>query len=315
MTEHFRHFNARELLLSAASYRSHIRSAGQVLLAMGGALSTAEIGRSLAQMIRQRKVHAISCTGANLEEDFYRLIASQHFVDVPHYRELTPSHEVEFYHRGLNRITDTCVPEKQAIGRTGDLAAQMWRAIDSAGERVFPHQVFFRLIQDGTLIFPPENLRNSWLAAAAEFDIPLFVPGWEDSSLGNLYAADVLRGHVRNPTTIRTGIEYMVTLVDWYRRQSATGPMGFLQLGGGISGDFSVCAVPVLREELGSRGVPLWSYFCQVGDSTTSYGSYSGAPPTEKITWGKIGAHSARFMIESDATIVAPLLFAYVLEW
>jgi deoxyhypusine synthase len=84
-------------------------------------------------------------------------------------------------------------------------------------------------------------------------------------------------------------------------------------IGGGIAGDFAICVVPMLREDLGKGDVPLWGYFCQISDSTTSYGSYSGAPPNEKITWGKLGVETPKFMIESDASIVAPLIFAIVL--
>jgi len=73
--------------------------------------------------------------------------------------------------------------------------------------------------------------------------------------------------------------------------------------------------VPMLEQDLQQTGTPLWSYFCQIGDSTTSYGSYSGAVPNEKITWGKLAVDTPKYMIESDATIVAPLIFAYVLGW
>jgi deoxyhypusine synthase len=37
--------------------------------------------------------------------------------------------------------------------------------------------------------------------------------------------------------------------------------------------------------------------------------------PNEKITWGKLGVKTPKFIIESDATIVAPLIFAHVLGW
>ncbi len=63
----------------------------------------------------------------------------------------------------------------------------------------------------------------------------------------------------------------------------------------------------------GFTGVPLWGYFSQISDSTTSYGSYSGAVPNEKITWGKLAGSTPKFIVESDATIVAPLIFAWVL--
>jgi deoxyhypusine synthase len=148
--------------------------------------------------------------------------------------------------------------------------------------------------------------------AAADRDSPVFVPGWEDSTLGNAFAARLMRGDVKNPHTVRGGIEYMLALADWYMHEVDSRPTGFLQIGGGIAGDFAICVVPMLAQDL-NRPVPRWRYFCQISDSTTSYGSYSGAVPNEKITWGKLDVNTPRFIIESDATIVAPLLFALVL--
>ena len=53
-----------------------------------GAYATA-----LAEMIRQDKVHAIVCTGANLEEDIFNLVAHDYYERVPHYRHLTADDE------------------------------------------------------------------------------------------------------------------------------------------------------------------------------------------------------------------------------
>jgi deoxyhypusine synthase len=113
--------------------------------------------------------------------------------------------------------------------------------------------------------------------------------------------------------TVRTGIEYMMALARWYQAEAEPNGIGFFQIGGGIAGDFPICVVPMLHQDLQRTGVPLWGYFSQISDSTTSYGSYSGAVPNEKITWGKLGAKTPKFIVESDATIVAPLIFAWVL--
>ena len=155
--------------------------------------------------------------------------------------------------------------------------------------------------------------KDSWLLAAAEKNLPMFVPGWEDSTLGNIFAAHCMAGDVKNVHTVRTGIEYMMVLADWYQKVSKKASIGFFQIGGGIAGDFPICVVPMLQQDLQLADTPRWGYFCQISDSTTSYGSYSGAVPNEKITWGKLSASTPKFIIESDATIVAPLIFAHVL--
>lgn len=317
LEHHFRHFNAAALRDAAMAYRAHIESGGKMLLTLGGAMSTAELGLSLSEMIRRGKVHAICCTGANLEEEVFNLVAHDHYLRVPNYRDLTPGDEQRLLENHLNRVTDTCIPEEEAMRRIERVVLNEWMAAEAGKERLFPHEFLYRILRNGTLKHAYQiDPKDCWLMAAAERGLPIFVPGWEDSTLGNMYAAHCMAGNVQNVHTVRTGIEYMTGLAQWYLDTAAQGGgVGFFQIGGGIAGDFPICVVPMLRQDLRREDVSLWAYFCQISDSTTSYGSYSGAVPNEKITWGKLGKETPKFIIESDATIVAPLLFAWVLGW
>jgi deoxyhypusine synthase len=287
-----------------------------MMVTLAGAMSTAELGLSLAEMIRRGKVQAISCTGANLEEDIFNLVAHDHYERIPGYRDLTAADEENLLARHLNRVTDTCIPEEEAIRRIEHVVLDHWLAADAAGERYFPHEFMYQVLRSGRLVEHYQiDPKDSWLLAAAERDLPIIVPGWEDSTLGNIYASHCITGEIKNVHTVRTGIEYMAYLADWYQAQAAAGvSIGFFQIGGGIAGDFPICVVPMLEQDLRITDIPRWGYFCQISDSTTSYGSYSGAVPNEKITWGKLAADTPKFVIESDATIVAPLIFAMVLR-
>lgn len=315
----YRHFNAAALLDAAKGYETHLAAGGQMLVTLAGAMSTAELGITLAEMIRQDKVHAIVCTGANLEEDVFNLVAHDYYERVPHYRDLTSADEVELLSRHMNRVTDTCIPEMEAMRRIENAVLAEWMAADRAGEHYFPHEFMYKILRSKKLEKSYQiDPQNSWLLAACEKNLPIIVPGWEDATLGNMYAAAVIRGDVKNVHTVRTGIEYMTTLAEYYTKTSkklknGEGSIGFFQIGGGIAGDFPICVVPMLHQDLERRGVPLWGYFCQISDSTTSYGSYSGAVPNEKITWGKLAASTPKFIVESDATIVAPLIFSWIL--
>ena len=315
LRHHYRHFNAATLVDAAEGYCDHLASDGRMMVTLAGAMSTAELGVSLARMIREDKVHAICCTGANLEEDVFNLIAHDHYERIPDWRALTAADEKALLDRHLNRVTDTCIPEEEAFRRIEGLLVEEWRRLAASGERDFPHRILYRLIREGRLDeFHQIDPNDSWMVAAAEKDLPMFVPGWEDSTTGNVFAAHCIAGDVADPTLIKGGIEYMIELAAWYTEFTRERSLGFFQIGGGIAGDFPICVVPMLHQDLGRGNVPLWGYFCQIGDSTTSYGSYSGAVPNEKITWGKLAADTPKFMIESDATIVAPLVFQYVLE-
>ena len=286
------------------------------MVTVAGAMSTAELGLSLAEMIRKGKVQAITCTGANLEEDIFNLVAHDHYERVPNYRDLTPADEQALLDRHMNRVTDTCIPEMEAMRRLETAVLEEWQEADARGERYFPHEFMFRVLKSGKLKkYYQIDPANSWMVAAAERNLPMIVPGWEDSTLGNMYAGHCISGDVKNVHTVRTGIEYMTTLADWYSTVAPKSSIGFFQIGGGIAGDFPICVVPMLHQDLQRPEVPLWGYFCQISDSTTSYGSYSGAVPNEKITWGKLGMDTPKYIIESDASIVAPLVFALVLGW
>lgn len=314
ITRHYRHFNAAALIDAAQGYCDFLAKDNFMLLAMAGAMSSGELGLSLAEMIRQGKIHAISCTGANLEEDVYNLVAHDHYVRIPNYRDLTPEDEHDLLARHLNRVTDTCIPEEEAIRRIEGALIGEWKAADAAGERYFPHEFLYRVLRSGKLEqYYQIDPKDSWLLAACEKNLPIFVPGWEDSTTGNIYASYCIKGEIANVHTVRSGIEYMMELATWYTQTSAERSIGFFQIGGGIAGDFPICVVPMLRQDMELEDTPLWGYFCQISDSTTSYGSYSGAVPNEKITWEKLSIHTPKYMIESDATIVAPLIFAYVL--
>ncbi len=314
----YRHFNAAALVDAAEGYEAHLDAGGKMFVTLAGAMSTAELGISLAEMIRKDKVHAICCTGANLEEDIFNLVAHDFYERVPNYRDLTPKDEVKLLKKHMNRVTDTCIPEMEAMRRIENEVLAEWVAADQKGERYFPHEFMYKVLRSGKLKKSYQiDPKNSWLLAACEKNLPMFVPGWEDATLGNMYAGHVISGDVKHVHTVRTGIEYTMELAEWYTKNSKKigkgGSIGFFQVGGGIAGDFPICVVPMLHQDLRRTGVPLWGYFCQISDSTTSYGSYSGAVPNEKITWGKLGVDTPKYIIESDATIVAPLMFSYIL--
>jgi deoxyhypusine synthase len=331
MRRHYRHFNAGTLVRAAEAYVEHVRAGGKMVISLAGAMSTAQLGISLAEMIRAGYVHAVSCTGANLEEDVFNLVARDDYVPVPRWRELSREDEAALSARELNRVTDVCIPDR-AFTLVEQVLVDEWRAAvgrDGSGPR-FPHEYLYSVLLSGRLEEHYQiDPRESWLLAAAAADLPMVVPGWEDSTLGAYFAARVMRGEV-SPSVVRSGVEYLTEFGAWYLREAGritvpappdasgeveVGSVGFLQIGGGIAGDFAISAVPTVRELAGHPEAPFWGYFCQVSDAPASYGGYSGAPPTEKITWGKLSPSTPSFVVESDATIVAPLLFAYVLGW
>ena len=307
--KHYLHFNAAALVDAAKGYEEHLLDNGKMMVTLAGAMSTAELGKSLAEMIRQDKIHIISCTGANLEEDIMNLVAHNSYKRVPNYRDLSPEEERDLLDNHFNRVTDTCIPEEEAFRRLQQHLYDIWNNADKAGERYFPHEFMYKMINSGVLEQYYEiDPKDSWMVAAAEKNLPIVVPGWEDSTMGNIFASYCIKGEFKASTT-KSGIEYMMWLADWYPKNCAGKGIGFFQVGGGIAGDFPICVVPMLYQDMEMHDVPFWSYFCQISDSTTSYGSYSGAVPNEKITWGKLDIDTPKFIVESDAKIMKKIIF------
>ncbi len=315
LEKNFLHFNSASVVDAAKGYEAHLTDGGKMLISLAGAMSTAELGISLAEMIRQGKVDIISCTGANLEEDVMNLVAHSHYKRIPQYRDLSPQDEWDLLQNKYNRVTDTCIPEEAAFRKIQGHIESIWKNAEKKEARYFPHEYMYQLLLSGVLESEYEiDPKNSWLLAAAERNLPIVVPGWEDSTMGNIFASYVIKNKLK-ASTVKSGIEYMVELAHWYEANAIAKGIGFFQIGGGIAGDFAMCVAPMLEQDMEMEHIMKWRYFCQITDSTTSYGSYSGCIPNEKITWGKLDVDTPSYVIESDATIVAPLIFAWILNY
>ena len=301
---HYHHFNAGALADCAESLNEFLENDGRLIITLAGAMSTAGIGRSLAPAIRAQRIHAICCTGANLEEDLFRLVASSSYEKVEDWRDFSAESDADLAERGMNRVTDVAIPEEEAIRYIEKPLLQLWKDAEAVGDSRFPHEYLYDLLLHGGLEYDSDP-NDSWLMAAADANLPIFVPGWEDSTLGNILVSKVIDCTLQSPDIVKGGLHSMQALADWYREDNS--PTGILQVGGGIAGDFAICVVPMLRQDVG-EAVPLWAWFGQISESRPSYGGYSGAPPNEKISWGKLGVETPRFVIESDATIVLPLI-------
>ena len=318
MDQYYRHFNARETVAAARAYEAHTRASGKMLVTLAGAMSTGQLGVILARMIREDLVHAISCTGANLEEDIFNLLANREYEIIPDWRALSAEDERALYGRGMNRVTDTCIPE-DVMRHLERRLMERWRTACEKGERRTPAEFLFEILGSGEL--SPHYQTDpaaSWMVAAHEKGIPVWAPGWEDSTTGNMFAANVLEGVLPHHQCVLSGTEQFARVIEWYLDLGNNGEregrpsVGFFQIGGGIAGDFAICTVPSIIQDM-RREVPFWGYFAQITDAPPSYGGYSGAPANEKITWGKLAVDTPKFNINSDASIVAPLIFAYVL--
>jgi deoxyhypusine synthase len=310
--ENYKNFNARATRDALVAYWRHVEGGGKMFWAVAGAMSSAQLGITLAPAIRAGLVHGLSVTGANLEESLFRLVAHHAYKDFPDYRYFTKDDDTRILEARMRRVTDTSIPEDEAFRAVEKFIVPMWTEATASNRRRFWHEYFYELIQQLPADLHEGDPEACWLLAAARARLPIVVPGHEDSTFGNIFASHVKTGEC-SPLIVKSGIEYMAEFYDQYQQLSSGRGIGFFQIGGGIAGDFPICVVPSIKYDLGKPVKP-WAYFCQISDSTTSYGSYSGATPNEKITWDKLTRETPMYVVESDATIVAPLMLKALLE-
>src|SRR5581483_11647526 len=167
ITRHYRHFNAAVVIDAAQAYVDHLAGGGKMFITLAGAMSTAELGLSLADMIRAGKVDGICATGANLEEDIFNLVAHDHYKRVPNYRNLSDAEEMDLLQGGWNRVTDTCIPEEEAMRRIERRMLDLWKRASENGERYFPYEYMYQLIESGVLEESYQiDPRDAWVLAA-----------------------------------------------------------------------------------------------------------------------------------------------------
>ena len=308
----FRNFNARATRDALLAYWRHVEAGGRMFWAVAGAMSSAQLGITLGPAIREGLIHGLSVTGANLEESLFRLVAHRSYKDFPGYRYFSKEDDTRILNERMRRVTDTSIPEDEAFRAVERIIVPTWKRATAAGDRRFWHEYFYELVETLAVDQYEGDPDECWLLAAAQRRLPIVVPGHEDSTFGNVFASYVKTGEC-DPAIVRSGIEYMAAFYDQYRELSEGQGVGFFQIGGGIAGDFPICVVPSIKYDL-NQAVKPWAYFCQISDSTTSYGSYSGATPNEKITWDKLTSETPMFVIESDATIVVPLMLTALIE-
>ncbi len=316
------HLNGGATLQAALWLKNHLKNGGKIVVTLAGALSSFQVGVMLAELIKKNKVHLVSATGANHEESYYRYVAHSHYANIPRYTELTPEQEAELRDAGLRRITDTFLPEDESVRIMEPHLLKMWQQAQKKGESYFPHEYFRRLFAE-KLIRPDKqaNPEDCWTYAAFEKNIPIVIPGFEDSTMGNIFASYTYQGALKKKGDVvldgkimKSGLEYFHLMYDWYIKESEKHPIAFLQLGGGISADFPICVVPSIKHDLKHHKVRDWAGFIEIGSSPMSYGSYSGAGGKEKITWDKLSTSSYYQIIQSDVTVAFPWIAAVLLD-
>lgn len=328
-----RHCNGGKIINAGLWLKQHTDNGGKIFLALAGAGSTFQVGIVISELIRAGKIAAISATGANLEESLYRLVANSYYARIPNYDELTRSEEKELAQIELCRITDTFIPEEESVRVIFPELEKLWREAEINKRYLLWHEYFFQLFERKMIKFDPTaNVDDCWLYQAYLHKVPVFVPGAEDSTMGNLFSYISYNGNhpvlskykPKQPISqaiICNSFSYMHRLAEWYLDNTEERGLAFLQLGGGIASDFPICVVPHIKadflwdqqKKIREKMVRAWAGFIEIYSSPMSFGSYSGAGFKEKITWEKLDVDTFGEQIFGDYTAHFPDIAAIIL--
>ncbi len=177
ITHNYRHFNSARVVDARRPTATFSTREERCSLLWPVPSSTAEIGLSLAEMIRQDKFSFVCCSANNLEEDIMNLVAHSHYYRIPGYRDLTPQQEQELLENHYNRVTDTCIPEEEAFRRLEGALVDVWTKAKNEGKRYFPYEYIYQLLRSGVLEQYYEiDPKDSWVMAACEKNIPIICP-------------------------------------------------------------------------------------------------------------------------------------------
>jgi len=328
-----RHCNGGKTVDAGLWLKQHCDNGGKIFLTMSGAGSSFQQGIDIAEMIRAGKIAAISVTGANMEESLYRLVANSHYAYITDYNELSRQEEKELDRAGLRRITDTFLPEDESVRIVLPKLEMLWREAEQTGKHLLWHEYFFQLFERNLIEFDPTAKKEEcWLYEAWRNKIPVFVPGVEDSTMGNVFTyyayggthpflAKYKQEKPISPDVVEHSFRYMHRLAEWYMDNTKEKGIAFLQYGGGIAADFPICVVPHLKkdyladesEDMQEKLIRAWAGFIEIHSSPMSFGSYSGAGFKEKITWSKFEVDAFGMQIFGDYTEHGPDICAIVL--
>jgi deoxyhypusine synthase len=293
-------FNGGRLAEGCDLFGRMIDSGATIALTVTGAMSPAGMGGAIQAMIEAGFVDLVIATGANLYHDL-------HFaLKLPVVQGHFQVDDRELYRAGIERIYDVFITEDSLLDTDAFVREALEKAPRALRGRISTPQLHHYL---GHLVLENAPLpEKSWVATAARWDVPVFTSSPGDSSIGMNVAAMKLRG---GETTIDPDLDVLQSTAVVYDAKVN----GVVILGGGSPKNFYLQTQPTLWQILDlNRGGH--EYVLQISTDSPQWGGLSGATPSEAISWGKVQANMMKnhVVVYSDATVAAPLVFAYALS-
>jgi deoxyhypusine synthase len=291
-------YNARRLAEACELFGRMIDEDVCICLTIAGAMTPVGMSGLFIKAIEYGFVDWIVSTGANLYHDTHRAF------DLPMVQGKFRVDDDELREAGVARIYDVFIHDEDTLLATDACIINAFRTRKL--KHPFSTADIYKIIGDEIREVSP-NPDKSFLAKAAEMDVPIYVPSQADSSIGMNLILNFIDEDPVDPSPSLDILE-SAALVRAHKTNGA------LEVGGGVPKNFFMQTQPTLWQILyDNKGGH--DYFIQITDARPDTGGLSGATPSEAKSWGKVkDARINNVVVYADATIALPLLMAYAIS-
>ena len=274
-------------------------------LTISGAMTVGKMDLVICDMIELGMIHAISSTGALMAHGLVSSIGLKHYKYNPRYDD------TELARRKLNRVTDTLEPETN-LDTVEEIIGEVIDNLD--GKQTLSPTALNRLI--GKYLAEHYPNERGILKSAYLKKVPVFVPAFVDSELGNdIYIHNIKRRR-RGKKPILMDLERdskeLIKIVTGAKK------FGIFSIGGGVPRN-NVQNVAPLIEIINERLGPTYpnrrfSYGVRICPDKPHFGHLSGCTYSENESWRKADKNGIYAEMLADATQVWPFLIKYLME-
>lgn len=311
-------YNAKRLAEACHLFKTMIDENSTVCLTLAGAMTPVGMGGGIISMMENGFIDWVVTTGANTYHDM-------HFAyGLPVHQGDPAADDNDLAKNDVVRIYDVYIDMERTLIAQDKIVQALTRKAHE--ENKFPEKFstacYYKVIGDA-VIETAKNPERSFIAAAAKYDVPVFVPAFADSSIGmDMSYLPIIEAAKRgskelspadfvDPSPTMDALESAAIV---HHSMINNIQRGVLEVGGGVPKNFLQQTGPMISQILGME-CPGENYVIQVTVDRPDTGGLSGATINEGKSWGKIPkAGEGNVIPYIDATVGVPIIFAYALE-
>ncbi|MHA1304569.1 MAG: deoxyhypusine synthase [Candidatus Heimdallarchaeaceae archaeon] len=267
-------------------YTTMLKDKATVFLGLAGALVPGGMRNVITDMIRNKMVDVIVTTGANATHDLIESFGGKHVKGV------TYVSDEELRNKSIDRIYDAFVSDESFMLLEDNIQPILQEIFNKYKNE--HNQLILPTYKLMSYIGERISDSHSFVRAAYENDVPIFIPAFGDSILG-------LQTWLFSQMN-RVLIDVMGDLTKIQQLARDAEKAGTFFLGGGVPKNY------IFQSRLMSPKT--YEYAIQITMDRVETGGLSGASLDEAISWGKTSSRSKMVTVVADVTIALPLIFA-----